>query len=358
MRILLVAAPEDRALFRTAIEGSDLGASIDEASDGASALVSVAKTTYDCLLVGDELPDLRGIAFVMALRERSNHAPVVVVTDRPDEPHLAALVQAGGTDYTWKDDLTPLRLSMRIRFAMRVARAEIETARSVEAAQRSARARDDVLAIVSHDLRGPLHAIGLACEALRSVVTEEATRYIGAIERASHRAERLIKDLLEASAIENGALTLDIRPIDAAAVVRQAAADHELLAKETHGAISTKLPASPLLVSADRDRVLQVLQNLIGNALKHARGTPIELSLTKRDDAAIFSVRDGGPGITETELPHIFDRYWRGRTKRSGGAGLGLAIAKGIVDAHGGHIGVTSQASNGTEFAFTLPLAN
>jgi len=100
-----------------------------------------------------------------------------------------------------------------------------------------------------------------------------------------------------------------------------------------------------------------VLGNLIGNALKHARGTPIEISLKRNGKEAVIAVRDRGPGIPEQAIPHIFDRYWRGRTKK-GGAGLGLAIAKGIVDAHGGRIDVESTQGQGTEFSFTLPLAN
>nr|MDQ3341178.1 HAMP domain-containing histidine kinase [Myxococcota bacterium] len=187
-------------------------------------------------------------------------------------------------------------------------------------------------------------------------VTGGAVRYLGAIERASTRAERLISDLLEASAIENGALTLARGTIDASSLVKQAAADHELLVKESGSQITAHFPEELTLVSADRDRVLQVLSNLIGNALKHARGAPIDIELRKNGKHAIIAVRDGGPGIEASALPHVFDRYWHGRTKK-GGAGLGLAIAKGIVDAHGGNIDVDSKPGEGAVFRFTLPLA-
>jgi signal transduction histidine kinase len=245
---------------------------------------------------------------------------------------------------------------LRIRFAIRIGRAEAESALAVKRATDAARARDEILAVVSHDLRGPLHAISLATEALRDDIQGPSARYLGAIERAAQRAERLITDLLEASAIENGGLTLNRGSIDAGSLLRQAAAEHELLVKETGGKIVAHIPDEPVVVSADRDRVMQVLGNLIGNSLKHAKGAPIELSVERKDREALIVVHDQGPGIAETELPHVFDRYWSGRTKR-GGAGLGLAIAKGIVSAHGGQIQVDSNPGSGAKFVFTLPLA-
>src|SRR5690606_7218441 len=98
------------------------------------------------------------------------------------------------------------------------------------------------------------------------------------------------------------------------------------------------------------------LGNLIGNSLKHAKGAPIDLRVERRNGEALIVVKDQGPGIPQTELPHIFDRYWSGRTKK-GGAGLGLAIAKGIIAAHGGSLAVDSKQGDGAAFSFTLPLA-
>jgi len=346
----------DRLAIRRAIEQSGLDADLDEAQGSSEAFEKLTSKTYDCLLVDHDLTDLSGTDFTRQLRERGNLTPVVLVTRQQDEALLQTAVDAGITDFIPKGDLSPRRLALRVRFAIRIGRAEAESAKLLAAANLAARARDDILAVVSHDLRGPLHAISLACEALREEAAGAAARYIGAIERASHRAERLIADLLDATAIENGALTLARGIVDASALVKQAAADHELLVKESGSQITAHVPAEPTLVAADRDRVLQVLSNLIGNALKHARGAPIDIELQKRGKDAIIAVRDKGPGIEESALPHVFDRYWHGRTKK-GGAGLGLAIAKGIVEAHGGSIRVAGKRGEGTEFSFTLPLA-
>ncbi|HMG24605.1 MAG TPA: hybrid sensor histidine kinase/response regulator [Kofleriaceae bacterium] len=345
----------DRMAIRRAVEHSDLDAELAEAATAGEALAMLERR-FDCVLLDHDLPDITGIELTRRLRAAGDHTPVILVTGGHDEDLLQAAVDAGITDFFPKSDVSPRRVALRVRFAIRIGRAEAESQRSLEAATLAARARDDVLAVVSHDLRGPLHTIGLACDALRDKIDDDALRNLAMIERAAQRAGRLITDLLEASAIESGGLTLARAPVDAAAIVRQATADHELAAKETGGQIVAKLPTGSTLVSADRDRVLQVLGNLIGNALKHARGAPIEISLERSGGDAVIAVRDRGPGIAETELPHVFDRYWQGRTKKAG-AGLGLAIAKGIIDAHGGRIAVESKKGSGAAFSFTLPLA-
>jgi signal transduction histidine kinase len=346
----------DRLAIRRAIEQSDLDAEIEEAATSTEALAK-GTSKFDCWLLDHDLPGVTGTELTRKLRDAGDLTPIVLVTGQHNEELLQAAVDAGINDFFPKGDLSPRRLALRIRFAIRVGRAEAESQKLLRLANQAARARDDVLAVVSHDLRGPLHTIVLACDSLRTEVTPDGLVNIGRIERATRRAERLISDLLEASAIENGVLTLARSAIDAAALVRNAVADHELQVKEAGGKITAKVPDGSTVVTADRDRVLQVLGNLIGNAIKHARGAPIEISLDRNGKDAIIAVRDRGPGITDAELPHVFDRYWHGRTKKSGGAGLGLAIAKGIIDAHGGKIAVASKLGAGSEFSFTLPLA-
>lgn len=357
LRLLIVDDDEaDRAAVRRALAASGVPITVEELTSAAATRDRLrANAPYDGVILAAGLPDESTIGLVASLRAEQIHVPILVVTDLQDDDVEQALVDAGATDYMPKGEMSAKRLARRLRFAIRVGRAEHESSRALSNAQAASRARDEVLAVVSHDLRGPLNAIGLASDALREeVTTDDARRYLGAIERAVTRAERLIKDLLEAIKIENGNLEIAPRPIDGRSLIEQAVTDHELLAKEQGGRIETKLPDHPVPVLADRERVLQVLANLIGNAIKHAKGTPIALTLAERNGQAVFGVADQGPGIPPEELPHVFDRYWQGRKRKRNGAGLGLAIAKGIIEAHRGTIAVDSKLGRGTHFEFTL----
>ncbi|HEY0250738.1 MAG TPA: hybrid sensor histidine kinase/response regulator [Kofleriaceae bacterium] len=309
----------------------------------------------DCVMLDQDLPNKGALQIITELRGDRNPVPILLLTGMQDEDLLQQAIDCGVTDFFSKTDLSPRRLGLRVKFAMRLAEVELDNVQSIEAATAASRARDEILAIVSHDLRGPLHAISLAGEALREDATDDAKRYLGAIDRAGARAERLISDLLDASAIENGKLSLQKARINLNNVVKQAVSDHELPARDAKATVAASVPTEPVYVEADRDRLLQALANLIINAFKHARGSAVTVDVTKNDTHAILSVSDHGPGITAAALPHVFDRYWSGRAKK-GGAGLGLAIAKGIALAHGGTIQVFSRPGEGARFEIALPV--
>jgi len=358
LRVLVIDHdPIHRVRIRRAIEHSTLAAEVVELATPDEAFGALAAMRADCVLIDQDLPHKGALVIVTSLRGERNGVPILLITGMQDEELLQQAIELGVTDFFPKTDLSPRRLGFRIKNAIRLAATEVDKARSLETAVTAARARDEILAVVSHDLRGPLHAISLASEALREGANEDARRYLSAIDRAGARAERLISDLLDASAIENGRLSLNLARVNLGSVAKQAVADHELLARDAKATITANVPAEPLYVEADRDRLLQALANLVGNALKHARGTPIELSLERRDTHAVLSVSDRGPGIPTAEIQHVFDRYWTGRA-RKGGAGLGLAIAKGIALAHGGTIKVLSRPGEGARFELALPLGD
>jgi signal transduction histidine kinase len=356
LRALVVGGdPTQREALRRALDAQGSAFDIVEVADAANARVELAHSRFDCAFIDEDVAPSGGVALVEGVRADGVATPIIFVGSN-DEDLLQRAVDAGATDFVPRGDLLPRRLALRVRYAIRSGENEQAKTQALTAA---AHARDEVLAVVSHDLRGPLHAISLASEALRDEIEPGSKRYLDAIDRAIGRAERLISDLLDAAAVENGALALSRSSVNINSIVRQAAADYELAAKESGGSVRARVPEDPIIVSADRERVLQVLSNLIGNSLKHAKGSPIDLAVERDGKQAIVYVKDGGPGITPTELPHVFDRYWSGtRGARRGGAGLGLAIAKGIVSAHGGDIAVESRLGEGARFRFTLPIAS
>lgn len=230
------------------------------------------------------------------------------------------------------------------------------TARSMSEAMRR-RAQDDAVAMVSHDLRGPLNAIGLACGGLAmGLSTSPRDKYISAIERSTERCRRLVDDLMRIAQIEGGRLELEVSSFDARDLLQQTFRDHELAAAAAGSPISIQLPRTAVPTSGDRERLHRAVSNLVQNALVHARGAAIELSLDLRETLVVISVADHGPGIPPDELPLVFEKYRRG-AHRHGGLGLGLAIVKGLVEAHRGSVAVASQLGHGARFEISLPSA-
>jgi signal transduction histidine kinase/CheY-like chemotaxis protein len=227
---------------------------------------------------------------------------------------------------------------------------------AIETAERAARFRADIVAIVSHDLRGPLNSIGVAMDALKddAISGDERARFSAAVMRSIERADRMITDLTTAGQIEAGTLRVERATVKVRALLEQARRDHELVASKSKMAIVLGT-VDDGEVQADRDRLLQALGNLVQNALRHAKGTPeIVLSAVRSPAEVALVVSDHGPGIAADALPHLFDRYWQGRERR-GGAGLGLSIVRGIARAHGGDARAAPAAGGGAEFTIVLP---
>jgi signal transduction histidine kinase len=242
-------------------------------------------------------------------------------------------------------------------FARRVG-LKLDNARLYRAAQRAVRARDDVLGVVAHDLRNPLGAILMQVDVLRrSVEDEDPFRAaVDRIGRAAQRMNRLIDDLVDVSRMEADRLTIEPADISPRTLLSDSVDAQRATAAAASIDLRVDLPSDVPDVRADRDRLLQVLDNLVGNAIKFTEpGGRITLGAAAREDATLFWVSDTGPGIAPGDLPHVFDRFWTKSKKRGMGAGLGLAIAKRIVEAHGGRIWVDSTPGHGSTFFFTLP---
>ncbi len=233
----------------------------------------------------------------------------------------------------------------------------IEQTRLYELAKRAIQSRDDVLGVVAHDLRNPLNTIRLQAELVRTRGGQPERA--ASIDRAAMRMDRLIQDLLDVTRIEGGALVLDRTTVAPRSLLA------ELVEAQRPGisaaSLDLKLDAPETLpeVWADRNRVLQIFENLIGNAVKFTpAGGQISVGAVPRDHEVLFWVADTGEGIEHDDMPHVFDRFWQSQqSSKQHGAGLGLPIVKGLVEAHGGRIWLESERNRGTTFFFTLPVS-
>jgi signal transduction histidine kinase len=240
----------------------------------------------------------------------------------------------------------------------------IENAELYRKASQAIRARDDVLGVVVHDLRNPLGTILMLASHLGRRPPELdplARNTADAIERAAARMNRLIQDLLDVTSMEAGHLRLARSRVNAAQLVSDSVESQKALAAAASLELRLDLPENlgdkdAGEVWADRDRLLQVFENLISNAVKFTDpGGPIVVSATPQNDAILFSVTDSGAGIAAEDLPRVFDRFWQAQRPGHHGAGLGLPIVKGIVESHGGHVHVDSTPGRGSTFSFTIP---
>jgi signal transduction histidine kinase/putative methionine-R-sulfoxide reductase with GAF domain len=237
-------------------------------------------------------------------------------------------------------------------------REDAERDRHYREAKQAVADRQHVLSVVSHDLRNPLNTIMLATETLKDdhVPDEVRTKGLAAMTRAADRMNRMISDLLDVNSIESGHLALRPVPLDPLSIVSEVI---ELFTPQAAGrslSIKSEIPSSLPLVRGDRDRLVQVLSNLVSNALK-VSAEAVTVRVAERDKEIVFAVIDSGPGIPDGARSRIFEPYWRADNATYKGTGLGLAIVRGIVEGHGGRVWIESAPGCGAAFLFSVPAA-
>lgn len=346
--------------------------------------------TPDLVLLDLHMPHRHGLdvlADLVADTPEGEYRPVLVLTaDATLEARDKALV-LGARDFVTKpfdatevllrvENLLDTRVLHRDEQALRT-RAEVAEQRALELlaeAQLATSERERLLAVVAHDLRNPLGAIAMYAEMLSSLQPEDersagteaderARRYtrtaLGTIHASAGTMQRLVQDLLDASTLKGGALRMVRAPIPASEPADQV---YRMFAPRAESlGVTLEVHATDALVTVDGGRVTQLLSNLVGNALRVTpRGGTVSVKLACQDDgtALVGSVRDTGPGIPSSLMPHLFTAFWRGDRRDRDGVGLGLWIARAIAEGHGGDLTAVSSPGEGATFSFVLPLAD
>lgn len=235
--------------------------------------------------------------------------------------------------------------------------ARMELSRLYADARDAIDAREEVLKIVSHDLRNPLHTIAMSAELLleSDMPGEQRDRQLAIIRRAGERMNRLVQDLLDVAKLEAGRLSISRRAVRVSSLLSEAEEMLRPLAEEHGIRFTADGETATGWLQVDAGRVQQALGNLVGNAIKFTpRGGRITVRAESVNGAIRFSVSDSGTGIPQEQLSHIFGPFWQAHPADRRGIGLGLAITKAIVEAHGGRIWVESHVGAGTTFYFTL----
>ena len=344
------------AALESALQSGDR--QIFAATTAADAMNLSREHDFAFVLLDVQIPTLDGHALAEVMRgaERSSATPIIFMTSAtPNEPPpVFRGFDSAAVDVLYKP-VNPWILAQKAKLFVDLYRQKQELARAL-------RAREDVLAIVSHDMRTPLSVVSNTAAMLLNpkyqLTPQQVREQHERIKRNVELMNRMIGDLLDMANLRSGKLTIDPQPMVINDVLRDTVATHEASAREKGVTLSYEAGTDVMRVEADRARLTQLFQNLIGNAIKFCKaGDRITVTSRTRGKAAHIEISDTGPGIAAEDLPLIFDPYFSASKKhQKTGTGLGLYISKGIVDAHGGEIRCRSEPGVGTTFSITLPL--
>ncbi len=339
--------PDTVALYEALL--ADDGHRVRTAQSGVEALKLVDEREPEVVLLDVSMPGLDGVEVLKRLRGRRGGGPaVLMLTAARREPHAIEAGLKEGADAYLTKPIDSRELLARVRAAVETFRLR----RLLESQRR------DHIAMLVHDLRHPLSSLGLIAEVLESEDMSATERHatVQQIRGMCTEMARLVDGVLAASRLEAGMFSVEPRTVKVRSFIEPMlkvftpVATRRRVALEFDGSLD-------LEVRADPQKLRQALDNLIANALKFTpRGGRVRLRVAREGEGASFEIADTGPGIPQAERPTVFDRYQQGsRGRAAGGAGLGLAIARGIAEAHGGTISVATGDLGGAAFRIALP---
>jgi signal transduction histidine kinase len=333
------------------------GYAISEAVSGEQALEVYAEVRPNLVLLDVVMPGIDGFATCRILKRTygETSAPVIFVTARSDAEDIVMGFDAGGVDYLTKP-FRPKEVLARIR-------THLSNQLLLEQLTKANAAKDRFLGMCAHDLRNPLSSIRGLAELMNEnaigVLTSEQREIVHTIHGASQSMLQLVNELLDVATIEAGHLKLAREPTKVAEIVERSVHLSNIESAKKSTRIEMVNHSKNPLIEVDRNKIRQVVDNLISNAVKYSpRGSVITVEVRGDDATAGFAVKDDGPGIPDNERHKLFKDYGRLSAQPTGGeksTGLGLAICRKIVEAHGGTIGVENLPGHGCEFVVRLP---
>jgi signal transduction histidine kinase len=369
-RILVVDdVAENLVALEALLRGEDTD--IVTARSGTEALELILQHEFALAFIDVQMPEMDGFELAELMRgaERSKYIPIIFLTAGTRElQRVFRGYESGAVDFLFKP-VDPLILRHKTETFVALDQQRKKLAEQYQQLQQSesllreaVQAREDVLAVVSHDIRNFLQAIKSGVQLLGKSPDKLNAEAKAAIHsRMSSTVDlmgRVIADLLDMASIRHGRIEVVMRPEVAAQLINEAIAVHEPMAQQKGIRLLATCDVPTQVIACDRERILQVFSNLLGNAIKFCRdGDRIEVLLRSEGDHVQAAVRDTGPGIASEDLPMVFDAYWSGASNRRQGTGLGLYITKRIVEAHGGRIWIESEQGQGTTVHFTLPIS-
>lgn len=374
---------DDTALLQALPEAVQLrmpGVAVDVSDSATEALKRIAHTDYEAIVSDIKMPGMDGLALLARIRSLRPATPTLLITGHGEHDLAIQALRGGAYDFIQKPiDREYFIASLGRAIQMRQLSHQVDQQR--RALERHAselertvqerthelieanRAKDEFLGIASHELKTPLTTLKAVTQLAQRRIEREGgamPTYLTRIERAVDRMQMLVDDLLDISRIESGKLALRPEPCDVVALCRQVVEEQSAA---TRRAIKIEAPRRPIEAVLDADRIDQVLNNLLSNALKysppHAK-VMVTVQMAPGDDEIQITVRDEGQGIPEESLPHLFSRFYRvpGIEVQTGsgiGLGLGLYICREIIDRHGGRIWAESSPGQGSTFWVVLP---
>jgi signal transduction histidine kinase len=337
--------------------------SLVRTNDAREALPLFERHAPDLVLLDLHMPHVSGFTLLEQIRRLTGpdeFLPVLVLTADVSRATRTRALAAGAHDFLTKP-LDALEVRLRVSNLLTARLLHVAQRRAREAAEAATAARELLLSVVAHELRNPLASITMDAEMLRHLLADDEhaapARAARRIERTAQRMHRLIQDLLDVARLERASFAVRLDRVAPDAVLADAEAMLQPLARRRGVALHFDGPAGTPAIAGDAERLVQVLSNVVGNALDFTpAGGVVRVDWCVAGPELVITVRDSGIGMDAEQLARVFDPFWQGRAGDRRGLGLGLLIARAILEAHGGSIGIDSEPGRGTTVVLSMPV--